>query len=485
MVSRREVLAGLGAVAVYGFNPVSGTWIATAEAASAFDHLPPLDGTVSTDPASLAPYATDVGSAIHDTPVAVLKPGSVQDIAKMVRFCRRYGIVVGPRGQGHTTFGQSQVKAGLVIDMGTLNKIHSIKNNKADIEAGATWRMLVDASTPLGLTPPVLTGYIKLSIAGTLSMAGVPGRNRQGLQIDHVQELEIVTGEGEIKICSLSQNRELFQAALGGLGQFGIITRAVVDMVKAFPMARSYVLPYTDNALFFKDLRTLLARDEADEVYGMWTGDGAGGLVYLLNVAKYFDPHSPPNDAQLLRGLAVPPAAASPTDQTFQNYVERIDVVIDFFTQIGLWEGVLHPWFDVWLGDHVVEKYVGETIHSLTPEDVGPTGFVLLFPQKRSKIGSPFLPLPDCTEWVYLFDILTANATPGPDPVFQAKMLARNRTLFEKARKLGGTRYSIGSVQFDKKDWILQYGLSYFLLKAIKERFDPDGLLAPGVGIFK
>ncbi|MEP7048755.1 MAG: FAD-binding protein [Pseudomonadota bacterium] len=485
MVSRRQVLAGLGAVAVYGFNPVSRTWIASAEAASAFDHLPHLDGTVSTDPASLAPYATDAGSAIHDTPVAVLKPGSVQDIAKMVRFCRRYGITVGPRGQGHTTFGQSQVKAGLVVDMATLNKIHSIQGTRADIEAGATWRMLVDAATPLGLTPPVLTGYIKLSIAGTLSVAGVPARNRHGLQIDHVQELEIVTGEGEIKICSPHQNRELFYAALGGLGQFGIITRAVVDMVKAFPMARSYVLPYTDNALFFNDLRTLLARDEADEVYGMWTADGAGGLVYLLNVAKYFEPHAPPDDNQLLRGLAVPPAAASPTDQTYQNYVERIDVVIDFFTQIGLWEGVLHPWFDVWLGDRVVEKYVGETIHALTPEDVGPTGFVLLFPQKRAKIGSPFLPLPDCSEWVFLFDILTANATPGPDPVFQSKMLARNRALFEKARNLGGTRYSIGSVEFDKKDWIQQYGLNYFLLKALKERFDPDALLAPGVGIFK
>src|SRR6187431_3319118 len=122
MVSRRQVLAGVGALAVLGFNPVARTWVGTAQAAGLLDHLPPLDGTLVTDPTSLAHYATDVGSAIHNTPVAVLHPGSVQDIAKMVRYCRRHRIHVAARGQGHTTFGQAQVEAGLVVDMGSLNQ---------------------------------------------------------------------------------------------------------------------------------------------------------------------------------------------------------------------------------------------------------------------------------------------------------------------------------------------------------------------------
>ena len=148
MVSRRQVLAGLGAVAVSGFNPVARTWVSTASAAGAFDGIPPLQGTLLTDPTSLAPYATDVGSAIHEAPVAVLKPASADDIAKMIRYCRRHRIPVGARGQGHTTFGQSQVEAGLVVDMGSLNQIHSIKSNKADIDAGALWRTLVETSVP-------------------------------------------------------------------------------------------------------------------------------------------------------------------------------------------------------------------------------------------------------------------------------------------------------------------------------------------------
>lgn len=51
--------------------------------------------------------------------------------------------------------------------------------------------------------------------------------------------LKLSAGKGEIINCSEKQNSELFHSVLGGLGQFGIITRARIslepapDMVKA------------------------------------------------------------------------------------------------------------------------------------------------------------------------------------------------------------------------------------------------------------
>src|SRR6185295_13221930 len=110
MLSRRQVLAGFGATAVVGFNPTSRSWISVAEAAAGlFDRVPPLDGTLVTDPAALAPFATDLGNIVHNAPIAVLHPGSARDVEKMVRFCRIHRIKVGARGQGHQTFGQAQV----------------------------------------------------------------------------------------------------------------------------------------------------------------------------------------------------------------------------------------------------------------------------------------------------------------------------------------------------------------------------------------
>jgi FAD/FMN-containing dehydrogenase len=484
MVSRRQVLAGFGAAAVLGFNPSSRSWISVAEAASPFDHVPALDGTLETDPTSVAPFGVDLGNIIHNTPVAVLHPGSVRDIEKMVRFCRRHKIKVAARGQGHTTFGQSQALGGLVIAMNSLNRIHSIGPRTADIDGGATWKSLVNASVPLGLTPPVLTGYINLSIAGTLSVGGVSATYGRGVQVDNVRELEVVTGEGERVRCSAHQESELFEAALAGLGQCGIITRAIVDVVPVKPLARVFLLNYFDNATFFRDFRTLLNRGEFDGLFNIWLPNPAGGFIYQLNAIKYFDPGQPPNDAHLVRGLSFDQPSSQITDEPYLDQVLSVDVLIDFLRSIGLFDNLMHPWFDVFLPESEIESYVGEVLPTLGPDDVGPTGFMLLFAQKRSKLTRPFFRVPDRGEWVYLFDILTAAATPGPDPAFQSRILARNRTLFEKARARGGTRYPIGSLEFSRNDWRIQYGEEWDELQRLKRRFDPDLILTPGPGIF-
>ncbi|HWZ89005.1 MAG TPA: FAD-binding protein [Polyangiaceae bacterium] len=484
MVSRRAVLGGLGAAAfVLGFDPVTRTWISEAHAAT-FDHVPHLDGQLTTDPASLAPYAEDVGKIIFDTPIAVLLPGSVEDIQKMVRFCRRHGIRIAPRGEGHTTNGQSQVAGGLVIDMRAMNKIHSIGHDSADVDAGVKWSTLLEATTPLGLSPPALTGYLDLTLGGVLSVGGVSPTNAQGGVVDNVRELEVVTGEGELVRCSMSHNRDLFEACLAGLGQCAIMTRVIVDLVPVPSMSRTFLLNYFDNATFFRDFRTLLSRGEFDGLYNICVRTDAGVIVYQLNAIKNFDPATPPNNAELLAGLSFDVASSTNSDSTYLQTVEAVDLLIDFLISIGLFNTVIHPWFDVFLPDSKVESYVGEVLPTLTAEDIGPTGFVLLFALEHSKLKRPLFRVPSGGEHVWLFDILTSSAAPGPDPEFVTQMLARNRTLFEKARALGGTRYPIGSVEFSHQDWRIQYGDVWDAFKSAKHRFDPDGILSPGPGIF-
>jgi FAD/FMN-containing dehydrogenase len=282
-------------------------------------------------------------------------------------------------------------------------------------------------------------------------------------------------------VCSPYFHRDLFDAVRAGLGQCALITRAWLDLVPAPPMARTYQLVYTDNASFFSDQRTLLRRGELDRIFTLWAPAG-DALLYILNAVKYFDPAAPPDDQRLLRGLSVPPSAAVKQDATYLDTVLAVDQVYAAYQAAG-WDRLIKPWFDVWLPDATVEQYIGAVIPTLTPVDVGATGFVLLIPARRSSLHAPLLRVPGATDWVYLFDILTSSAGPGPDAAFTQQMLARNRRLFEQARAAGGTRYPIGSIPFTRSDWVRQYGDAWGSLTALKRRYDPDGILTPGPGI--
>jgi cytokinin dehydrogenase len=485
MLARRQFLAGVvGATAVLGFNPITRRWVSVAHASSPFEAVPHLDGVLLFDAASRAADAVDVGNIVHETPVAVLRPGSVADIQKMVLFSRRFGIHVAARGQGHTTFGQAQVQGGLVIEMSTLSTIHSITPTAADVDAGVLWRTILDQSVPMGLAPPALTGFTGLSVAGTLSVGGISTSYFEGAQIDRVQELEVVTGAGDVLRCSARENSDLFDVVRGGLGQCAIITRAVIDMIPAPPLVRVFSLTYSDNATFFKDLEKLLAREELRDLLNMWVPNGSGGFLYSLTAAAYFDPASPPDNAHLLRALSLDPGTVPFVDVPYLPYITNVDSAIEALIAAGLWTNTIHPWFDVFLPANAIEQYVGEVLPTLTSADVGPTGFFLMIPHKRVRPSSAFLQLP-ATETVYLFDLLTANAAPGPDPAFITQMLDRNRRLFEKARDMGGLRYPIGSIPFDHQDWLRQYGGRFGEFLRFKDKFDPDRILTPGPGIFR
>jgi cytokinin dehydrogenase len=171
-ISRRTVLAG-AAAAVVAFDPANLGWLTSADAAPGV-RIPALDGELLVDEASRAAVADDYGHIVHRTPVAVLRPGSVRDIRKVVRFANQHGLKVAVRGQGHSTYGQDQT-TGVVIDSSTLATVHRIGRGHAVVDAGVRWLELIKAAVLAGQTPPVATDYLGLSVGGTLSVGGIGG----------------------------------------------------------------------------------------------------------------------------------------------------------------------------------------------------------------------------------------------------------------------------------------------------------------------
>jgi cytokinin dehydrogenase len=234
--SEAMLVAGVTAAAA-GFNGED------AMAQTERDEQPsPLDGELRIDDVSCGAAADDFGHLVHRTPAGVLLPESARDVATTIQWAASRSRTVAPQGQSHSVFGRSQTQNGIVIDMSKLQTVHTVEPERVVVDAGATWSQVLAATLPQGLTPPVLTDYLELSVGGTIIVGGVGAMTSQfGVQADHVLEMEVITGTGEKVTCSSSRHANLFNAVRAGLGQVGVITSATLELVPAPQSVRRYL----------------------------------------------------------------------------------------------------------------------------------------------------------------------------------------------------------------------------------------------------
>lgn len=506
-LSRRNVLkAAAAGLAVVGFDPLLRSWVTSVEAAPRMLQLPAFDGTLLTDAATLQEAADDFGHIIKRTPVAVLRPGSVADVQKLIVFARQNNIKVAMRGQAHSTYGQAQVEAGVVIDSTSFQAIEAILPDRAVVGVGVKWSELTLAALAQGLTPPVMTDYIELSVGGTICSGGIGGATHQyGLQADNVLELDVVTGTGALVRCSKQQNRDLFDAVRAGLGQFGIIVRATVKLIPAETHARVYLLYYDDLAIFTEDQIKLMNSKTFDYLEGQVVPGPDGRWRFLLEAVYFYTPPGQPNttppkrpgqpdpnkqpsgpggkkkqpdDDKLLKHMRDNRAEAVIADRSYFDFLNRLAATVAFLKQIGVWT-FPHPWIDEFVPSKAVVQHISDVLADLTLADTG-QGPILLYPFRTNQVDLQFFSLPK-DPVTFLFSILR---TAPPDPAVVQQMVADNRSIYERNRDLGGTRYAIGAIPFTQQDWQRHFGAAWPAMVAAKQRYDPSNVLTPGHEIF-
>ncbi|CAH2062955.1 unnamed protein product [Thlaspi arvense] len=269
----------------------------------------------------------DFGNRYQLLPLAVLHPKSASDIASAIRHIWMMGphsqLTVAARGRGHSLQGQAQTRHGIVIHMESLQprklQVHSVGASApyVDVSGGELWINILHETLRHGLAPKSWTDYLHLTVGGTLSNAGISGQAfRHGPQISNVHQLEVVTvdaGKGEILNCSERHNSDLFHGVLGGLGQFGIITRARIALEPAPTMVKWMRVLYLDFYAFARDQeRLVLGGTKFDYIEGFVIINRTGLLdnwrlsftpedplqasqfksdgrtLYCLEVARYF-----------------------------------------------------------------------------------------------------------------------------------------------------------------------------------------------------
>jgi FAD/FMN-containing dehydrogenase len=160
------------------------------------------------------------------TPAVVVQPRSARDVAAVVDFAREREVLVSMRGGGHNIAGTSIAPDGLTIDMSLMREV-SVDPDRRLVHAGPGCVLGdVDAATQQHGLATVLGFVSETGLAG-LTLGGGWGylTRRFGWTVDNLEEVEIVTADGQIRVANRDSNDDLFWAVRGGGGNFGVVTR--------------------------------------------------------------------------------------------------------------------------------------------------------------------------------------------------------------------------------------------------------------------
>ncbi|KAJ0978008.1 hypothetical protein J5N97_013482 [Dioscorea zingiberensis] len=463
----------------------------------------------------------DFGNQFQLQPSAVLQPKSVSDISTTIKHVYQMGprspLTVAARGHGHSLQGQAQAPDGIIIQMESFKgpgiHVHYTGNLPyVDVAGGELWINLLKESLKYGLAPKSWTDYLHLTVGGTLSNAGISGQAfRHGPQISNVYQLEIVTGKGEVMICSPAENADLFYAVLGGLGQFGIITRARIALQPATKMVKWVRVLYSNFTTFTQDQEMLIAAEKTfDYIEGFviinrtgilnnwrssfspqdpvqashFTSDGK--TLFCLEMTKNFNPDETEimnkEIYMLLSKLRYIPSTLFQSEVTYLEFLDRVHVSELKLRAKGLWE-IPHPWLNLLIPRSKIHDFAERVFSDILRDSNN--GPILLYPLNKSKWDNrTSVVIPD--EEVFYLVALLSSAPPSPN---------HDDTTLEHALKLNGDildfceQADIGMKQYlpyytTEEGWRAHFGSKWKVFTQRKLDYDPLAILAPGQRIF-
>jgi UDP-N-acetylenolpyruvoylglucosamine reductase len=197
-------------------------------------------------------WVNDIHSGLNRTAVSrVIEPGTVEDVAHIVRRSRSQGGPISISGGRHAMGGQQFLSGGTLLDMRRLNRVRSFDEHRGllEVEAGIQWPDVIrgylarpgGARSSWGIRQKQ-TGADRLTIGGAVA-ANIHGRCLAAIPfVGDIESLEVVTAEGEILTCSRQQHSELFRHVVGGYGLFGIVTAAKLRLTTRQQIERAVEL---------------------------------------------------------------------------------------------------------------------------------------------------------------------------------------------------------------------------------------------------
>ena len=168
--------------------------------------------------------------AVTHTPAIAVGATCAADVAAAVSWATAHGLKVAVQATGH---GPVRNAAGaLMISTRRMQGVTIDRmRGTARIEAGVKWAKVLAAAAPFGLTglcgSSSDVGVVGYTLGGGLGSLG----RKFGFSADSVLSVEMVTADGVLRTVCAEEQPELFWAVRGGKGNFGVVTAVELQLV--------------------------------------------------------------------------------------------------------------------------------------------------------------------------------------------------------------------------------------------------------------
>lgn len=193
------------------------------------------------DAETLNKYGHDETEQLVYLPEVVVKPGTADEVAAVMKLANGHLIPVTPRGAGTGLSGGAlPVHGGIILSTERFNKIIDIdrRNLQATVEPGVINEAFQDAVKELGLFyPPDPASKGSCFLGGNVAeSSGGPKCVKYGTTKDYILNLEVVLPTGEIietgaNTLKNSTGYNLTQLVVGSEGTLGIVTKIIVKLL--------------------------------------------------------------------------------------------------------------------------------------------------------------------------------------------------------------------------------------------------------------
>lgn len=430
------------------------------------------------DAATCLTYGYD-NSRRQAQPLAVVFPTTANEVRDLVRICRAHALALVARGRGTNTTGATvPVAGGVVASFERMNRILGIDpaNRLAVVEPGVLNGDLQAALAPHRLFwPPDPTSAPFCTVGGNLACnAGGPRAVKYGASRDNVLALDAVAGTGEAFRCGSPTTKgatgyDLARLLVGSEGTLALLTAATLKLTPLPAARRTLQATFDDVPAAAAAVARIMAQPATPCALEFMDGEA-------LRLARGYGGDAVPEAGAMLMievdgsEAMVDEAATAVAAATRGPGLQALQVATDAPRAAALW---------------AARKALSPALRTLSPNKI------------NEDVVVPVSRLPELVATVRAIGgrhgipvVCFGHAGNGN---LHVNLLPRNQAelaraaaalddLFAAVVALDGTLSGEHGIGLAKRDFLPRAldPVALGLMRAIKDQFDPDGILNPG-----